>query len=52
MFWEELRGSGHNWKGMRQTDDELREPSGKAVTFRSISYRQNFCWGPIAVHFL
>ena len=52
MAWEELRSVGHNWKGVRQNDDEFKEQSWEAVGVRCISYRQTLSLDPIALHFL
>ena len=51
MAWEELR-SGHNWKWVRQNDDEFTEQSWEAVRVRCISYRQTLSLDPIASQFL
>ena len=52
MAWEELRSGGHNWKGVRQSDDEFTEQSWEAVRVRCISYRQTLSLDPIASQFL
>ena len=52
MVWEELRSGGHNWKGVRQSDDEFTEKSWEAVRVRCMSYRQTLSLDPIALHFL
>ena len=49
---EELRSGGHNWKGVRQSDDEFTEQSWEAVRVRCISYRQTLSLDPIASQFL
>ena len=52
MVWEELRSGGHNWKGVRQSDDEFTKQSWEAVRVRRFSYRQTLSLDPIALHFL
>ena len=52
MVWEELRSGGHNWKWVRQSDDEFTEQSWEAVRVRCISYRQTLSLDPIASQFL
>ena len=51
MVWEEMR-SGHNWKGVRQDEDEFTEQNWEAVRVRCISYRQTLSLDPIASQFL